>query len=383
MSTCRWNSALVVANIRAELTASRDGKPAGTNGLPRAIRSEDGRFVLDNTEFPGYVAYDKLSDLWAWRVAMVGQTAPIPSDVDLDALLPVLEVDGEALHSPPSDKAQVTWLGHASVLMQFNGWTVLADPIFSERCSPTQWVGPSRFRRSPIDVVSLPRVDAVVISHNHYDHLDELTVLALARHHPDAVFFVPLGTAAWFTEVGLVTTGVVEMDWSEEAHLPGAQGSRPPLAIACVPCQHWCARGITDRNKCLWASWVCHTPEFSLFFGGDTGYSPMFKRVGEAFGPFDCSAIPIGAYGAPAERWFHKPNHMDPDEAVRCHLDLRSHKSIAIHFGTFQLTGEPVLEPPKLLEAAKLEHSVPTDAFVCLKHGETLVLPMRRKWEWA
>ena len=165
---------------------------------------------------------------------------------------------------------------------------------------------------------------------------------------------------------------VVEFDWSEEVQVEDTTGrSRPSLTVACVPCQHWCARGLTDRNKCLWSSWVCATPKFRYFFGGDTGFCPMFKRVGARYGPFSLSAIPIGAYGSPSEQWFHKPNHMNPDEAVRCHTDLKSWRSIAIHWGTFQLTAEPLFEPPQLLEKAKLDHKVSQDAFECLGHGET------------
>jgi N-acyl-phosphatidylethanolamine-hydrolysing phospholipase D len=207
----------------------------------------------------------------------------------------------------------ITWLGHASVLAQFNGWNVLSDPIFSERCSPVQWAGPCRLRPPPLLAHQLPRIDAIVISHNHYDHLDTQSVVDLNTHHPDAMWFVPLGMKEWFDATGVYN--VVEMDWSETIDLPNDSPSkeRSPLTITCVPCQHWCARSLLDRNKCLWSSWVLKVQGGgSFFFGGDTGYCPIFKLIGNEFSDISVAAIPIGAYGAPFEAWFHAPNHMNP-----------------------------------------------------------------------
>ena len=173
------------------------------------------------------------------------------------------------------------------------------------------------------DVPGLPDIDVVVISHNHYDHLDQNTVRALAKrpHAPERapLWLVPLGMKQFMTDCGV--QNCVEMDWTERVTVqdPTALG-RPPLTVSALPCQHWCARGILDRNRCLWCAWHATTDNGSYFFGGDTGYcGDVFKQVGHALGPVDLAALPIGAYGAPNEQWFHKPMHMNPDDAVRTH----------------------------------------------------------------
>lgn len=320
---------------------------------------------------------------------------------NLDVVLPVIKPTQESLHNPPEDMAAATWLGHASVLTQWDGWNILADPLLSERCSPLQWVGHKRFRPPPLSVDELPDIDVVVISHTHYDHLDSATVTALAERTPSPLFFVPLGTADWLSSYGIDDDKIVEMDWSEEAVLPDCTGKgRPPLKVACLPCQHWSARsfGIPDGNKALWASWSLRTDRFSYYFGGDTGYcGKMFRLIGDAIGRIDLAAIPIGAYGAPFQRWLMKPQHMDPEEAAQCHQDIRAVNSIGIHWGTFRLTDEPVTEPRERLAAAMagLEQAHGSgsssgagtggelddarregnaeynSAFTCVQHGET------------
>lgn len=198
-----------------------------------------------------------------------------------------------------------------------------------------------------------------------------------------------IGMKSWMNDCGIFN--VVEMDWSEEVVIdthfqPCTEFenyvnevntdviSRPPIQIVCIPCQHWCRRTLLDTNQCLWSAWYLATPRgpSSFFFGGDTGYCPMFAKVGEHLGPIELSAIPIAAYGSESEAWFHKPNHMNPEEAVKTHLDLKSKHSIAIHWGTFQLTGEPILEPPRRLSEELARLNITQENFVCLKHGETV-----------
>jgi N-acyl-phosphatidylethanolamine-hydrolysing phospholipase D len=354
--------------------------------LPRSTK-RDGRFVIDEAHFPRWVDFNSsFATLagntlkWQWKMKGGMKMVAPPSQAVLNRELPVFEPDRAALESPPAGKVQVTWLGHASVLVQCDGWTMLADPLFSERCGPVQWAGPARAKRvrpAPLQVAGLPRVDAIVISHNHYDHLDETSVRDLARAQPRAIFFVPLGMKKWFRSLG-VHRAVVEMDWSESVVLRdedvGWEGAaaRPDLSIICVPCQHWCNRGAFDVNKCLWSSWVCKSENFAYYFGGDTGYcGEIFSKIGALYGPVDVAAIPIGAYGVPEERWFHRPVHMDPEEAVACHMDLRCRQSVGIHWGTFAMTGEPLLEPPQRVAAALIANELPRDAFVCLNPGET------------
>jgi len=286
---------------------------------------------------------------------------------DLDVVLPVITPSQKLLQSPHKDMAGATWLGHASMLTQWDGWNVLSDPLLSERCSAVQWLGPKRFRPAPLTVDELPDIDVVLISHTHYDHLDSNTVTALAERTPSPLFFVPLGTKTWLTSYGVCDGKIVEMDWSEEAILPDCTDKgRPPLKVACLPCQHWSARMGCDGNEALWAAWTARTDRFSYYFGGDSGYcGKMFRMIGDAIGRIDLAAIPIGAYGAPFQRYLMKPQHMDPEEAANCHRDIKAANSIGIHWGTFRLTDEPVTEPRKRLAAAmeKLEAEVGVSRF--------------------
>ncbi|MDZ7696828.1 MAG: MBL fold metallo-hydrolase [Deltaproteobacteria bacterium] len=258
----------------------------------------------------------------------------------------------------------VTWIGHATVLVQMAGKNILTDPHFSKRASPVQWAGPKRVVPPGIAMDQLPAIDMVVISHDHYDALDEQSIVDLhTRPGGDHTqFFVPLGLKTWFLERGIQR--VVELDWWETY-----QAS--PLEVIAVPVQHWGKRSLFSRNQNLWAGWVILSPEFRFFFSGDTGYCPHFKAIGKRLGPFDLAAIPIGAY---APRWFMRNHHVNPEEALQIHEDIGSRKSVAIHWGTFILTDEPLDEPPERLKKALADRGLPQDEFMALKHGETLVL---------
>jgi len=340
--------------------------------LPRSSK-RDGRFYLDPKEFPNAKEVG-ICDFLRWRRARRTADALLPQYTAemLDEALPVRNINSKALLHPPAGAMQATWLGHASCLVQWHGWNILADPIFSERCSPVQFVGPARLRPSPCQAADLPDLDVVVISHSHYDHLDVNSVRALVKTFPAVMWFVPLGMKAWMADCGVYN--VVEMDWSESVTLPCSrkETTRPPLTVRCIPCQHWCKRTPFDTNKCLWCSWIVSTTKSaSYFFGGDTGYCSMFSKAGDLYGPLHLSAIPMGAYGHEAEAWFHQTNHMNPEEAVLCHMDLKSKYSIGIHWGTFQLTAEDLMEPPKRLKAALLDKGLAENSFVVLDHGES------------
>jgi N-acyl-phosphatidylethanolamine-hydrolysing phospholipase D len=262
----------------------------------------------------------------------------------------------------------VTWISHATALLQINGMNVITDPIFSERASPFSFIGPKR--KVPLNITpeQLPHIDVVVISHNHYDHLDQASVEKLnSQAGGPPLFLVPLGVKEWMAGVGI--TNVREMDWWDKT-------SAGKLDISFVPAQHWSARSLTDRSETLWGGWVIKTAEgaphpFSVFFAGDTGYSKDFQDIGRKFGSFDFALIPIGAY---APRWFMHGQHVDPEQAVQIHKDVHAKRSIGIHWGTFELADEPLDEPPQLLAEAVKKAGLPAQEFTVLKHGETVKL---------
>lgn len=236
----------------------------------------------------------------------------------------------------------VQWYGHSSALIELDGYRVLTDPVWSARCSPSRQVGPQRLHEVPVELEALPAVDAILISHDHYDHLDIDTILALARTQW-APFCVPLGVGAHLRTWGIPEERIVELDW-HESHRIG------DLTVVCTPARHFSGRMFT-RNTTLWASWVITGPRHRAFFGGDTGYTKSFASIGAEYGPFDATLLPIGAYH-PA--W---PDiHMNPEEAVRAHLDVADpDKSllVPIHWATFRLAPHPWAEPvERLLRAA-------------------------------
>ena len=299
-------------------------------------------------------------DFLRWRFSRDGRKVRGPESYHF----PLAENDPGAL-AVNGDRTTLTWIGHATLLVQIAGRNVLTDPHFSRRASPVQWAGPERVVRPGLALEELPRIDLVVLSHDHYDSLDRNSIRAL-RARPGGertTFAVPLGLADWFRKEGV--ENVVELDWWQSHSVDG-------LELTAVPVQHRSKRSlIGGRNKTLWAGWVVKADEFSFLFTGDSGYTELFRQIGEKLGPFDLAAIPIGAY---EPRWFMKPHHMDPEEAAQVHLDLKSRKSVAIHWGTFILTDEPLDEPPKKLAEALREKGIPAEDFLVLKHGETIVI---------
>jgi L-ascorbate metabolism protein UlaG (beta-lactamase superfamily) len=240
----------------------------------------------------------------------------------------------------------VTWYGHSSVVIEVDGYRVLADPVWSRRCSPSRSVGPQRLHRVPAPLEALPAIDAVIISHDHYDHLDVDTIKALARSQR-AVFFVPLGIGAHLREWRVPKDRIVELDW-------GQSGELGELKLVCTPARHFSGRFLT-RNTTLWSSWAVLGPRHRAFFGGDTGYTAGFADVGSGYGPFDLTLMPVGAYHP---GW---PDiHMNPEEAVRAHRDVTDPGKglfVPIHWGTFRLAPHPWSEPvERMLIAARAEN---------------------------
>ncbi|XP_033746000.1 N-acyl-phosphatidylethanolamine-hydrolyzing phospholipase D-like isoform X2 [Pecten maximus] len=284
----------------------------------------------------------------------------IPDAKDLDISLPVHDPDVDRLKNPPKSGVQATWIGHASMLVQFDGINVLTDPIFSDSTGPLL-AGYKRYRGPGCSIEELPVIDAVVISHNHYDHLDTDSVRKLNEKFGDKiVWYVPKGIKWWMESMSCKK--VVELTWWEEhVHNLG-------VTFTLTPAQHWSGRYLLDTNKSLWGSWVIRGPRHRFFFAGDTGYCNVFKQIGNKYGPFDLSAIPIGAY---YPRYFMEPQHINPKEAVDIHKDIKSKKSVGIHWGTFKLTKEFYLEPRVQLKEEVKKAELPDDSFVTVQHGET------------
>ncbi|KAL2189980.1 Metallo-hydrolase/oxidoreductase [Thermothelomyces heterothallicus CBS 203.75] len=298
---------------------------------------------------------------------------------------------------------RATWLGHACYLVEFpSGLRVLFDPVFEDRCAPVQWLGPKRYTPPPCSLSDLPPVDAVVISHSHYDHLSHTSVRELARRNPSVHFFVGLGLERWFRDSGI--DNVTEMDWWQDADLvltrqdAHVQDLDPDKTdpetisarITCLPCQHASGRSHRDQNHTLWASWAVRSGGKSVWFGGDTGYRrvpkvpvgvddygpeydslprcPQFAQIGALRGPFDLGLIPIGAY---KPRWMWSWMHANPYDAVEIFKETRCKRAMGIHWGTWALTIEDVEEPPKLLKQALEASGIPeTGVFDVCAIGE-------------
>jgi len=262
-----------------------------------------------------------------------------------------------------TENAVVTWIGHATVLIQHQGVNVLTDPIFTQYASPLPFAGPRRRSAPALTMDTLPPIDVVVISHNHYDHLDAPTIRALGD---GPRYFVPLGIGDWLIRRGIDPARVTEMDWWDTATL---QAADTEVEIVATPSQHFSGRSLTDRNRTLWSSWAISWNDFSVWFGGDTGYNDVqFRAIGERLGAFDLGIIPIGAY---LPRSFMRGVHVDPAEAVKIHQDIGARRSIGIHWGTFELAAEPLLEPPRALMRATAAAGLPPAEFTTFAVGET------------
>jgi L-ascorbate metabolism protein UlaG (beta-lactamase superfamily) len=262
-----------------------------------------------------------------------------------------------ACHSPQLRDWRATFVNHATVLLQVGPYNLLTDPVWSERVSPFRTLGPRRVRAAGVALADLPRIDVVLLSHNHYDHLDLATLQYLARRDKPLVV-TGLGNAPLLEAHGI--RHVSELDrWEHVAFRD--------LRIHFTPAQHFSGRGLRDRDMTLWGGLYVESAAGGCFFAGDTGYGPHFAAIRERLGAPRLALLPIGAY---EPYWFMGPVHMNPDDAVRAHLDLGARASLAIHFNTFQLTDEPIGQPVEDLGEALLRHGVDASGFLVLKEGE-------------
>ena len=259
--------------------------------------------------------------------------------------------------------ATVTWIGHSSLLIQIGGRNVLTDPVWSDVVSPVPFAGPRRWVPPAVAFEDLPDIDVILVSHNHYDHCDVPTIRRLAARFPTIHWLVPLGLAKLLGRCGVAN--VTELDWWNVAEAAG-------LRVTCTPAQHFSARGLFDRNKTLWCSWVLSHGESRIYFGADSALHPEYARIGEECGPFEVVILPIGAY---EPRWFMRPVHMNPEDAVQAYSALANGNRpafIPIHWGTFKLTDEPMDEPPRRLRAAWAESRADPAQLRIPRHGETI-----------
>jgi L-ascorbate metabolism protein UlaG (beta-lactamase superfamily) len=307
----------------------------------------DGRFFFN----PDASAGRPFSDFLRWQ--RTAHPKPWPGHVMNYASpsLPATLQQGEVA---------LTFVNHVTFLIQFPGLNLLTDPVYSERASPFRFMGPRRVRDPGLRFEDLPPIHVVLISHNHYDHLDIESLLRLeAVHAPH--FVTGLGNRAFLESFGL--RKVHELDWWQAVHTAGA-------AVIMTPAQHWSTRGPGNRNRTLWGGFVVQAGGQQLYFAGDTGYWKHFKDVRTRFGRVDLALLPIGAY---EPRWFMCDQHMNPDEAVRAHLDLEAKTSIGMHFGCFRLTDEGIDDPVVDLTAARGQHAVHAEAFQLLETGATRI----------
>jgi N-acyl-phosphatidylethanolamine-hydrolysing phospholipase D len=316
-----------------------------------APRGEDGRY----TNLGGDIGHGSFKVRFPFMLRRLGtyfrDGEGAPERVVNDAAF----LRENARHSVPT----VTWIGHATLLVQVEHVTFLTDPIWSNRPSPVPLVGPRRYVEPGLKIEDLPPIDFVLISHNHYDHLDLPTLRSLAKRNPETLFFVPLGNGDLLRRQGI--THVEELDWGQTAVYKGA-------SIHCLPSQHWSKRSLTDERKALWSSWAVTGAQRRFYFAGDTGYFPGFEAIGQRLGPFDLVAVPIGAY---LPRAMMRESHMNPEEALTAALDLQARRAVAIHFGTFDLSDEPLAEPPRRFRDAAAKSYLADEGAWVLDIGET------------
>ena len=309
---------------------------------------------------------------WQWQRHRAGlppkPTVPIPTQA------PDLAFIYRNAAAPEMTPA-ATWVGHATMLVQAGGLNVLTDPVFSNRVSPVKFAGPMRVQAPGVALADLPHIDVVVVSHNHYDHLDRDSIVALSRQAGGApLYLTPLGLKAWLQQLGI--DNAVELGWWQQHVHAGAE-------FHCTPAQHWSGRSFGDRNETLWCAWAVLGEDAHWFFTGDTGYSQDFADTRRYFaerqtpqngGGFDIALVAVGAC---LPRWFMQLQHVDLPEAVQLHLDLGAKRSVGVHWGTFSLSDEPLDQPIHELAAARSAKGVSEEAFFIVPIGATYRFPRR------
>ncbi len=317
---------------------------------------------FDGERFFNRFKHQKRKRFAFWRWQLRRHSAPWPHAVaNHYEGKPKRRVEGDSLH--------ITFVNHATVLIQTQGLNILTDPLWSDRTSPIPWLGPKRVRKPGVAFEDLPPIDVVLVSHNHYDHMDKATLLRLwQRDNPHVI--TPLGNDTLLHRFNK-NIQVTALDWGENTAITDT------VSIHVEQTQHWSARGLRDRNKALWAAMVIATPQGTIYFAGDAGYGngEHYKETAEKLGPFRFAMLPIGAY---APRWFMRYAHMDPEEAVLAFGDLKAQWAMPIHYGTFKLSDEALEAPLEGLAEARTKLGVSADKFRALAEGETWEVPLSK-----
>lgn len=300
---------------------------------------------------------------WTLQRLRARMRGTLPKDPPASAFL---LAEPEIAASTGPDEWRVTWVGHSTCLIQAGGLTILTDPMWSDYASPVQGIGPRRRVAPGAALGELPPLDLVLISHNHYDHFDTATIRALAIAHPSAQWVCPLGVAPALRSLGV--TAVRQFDWWERHEIRGSAGT---ALVTAAPAQHFSGRTPWDRDRTLWCGWSVGAGGIRIFFAGDTGLHPEFARIGETCGPFAAALMPIGAYDP---RWFMRPVHMNPEDAVAAFVALGGDVPcvfVPTHWGTIKLTDEALDEPPVRLVAEWARRGLDPGRLRVLRHGET------------
>lgn len=344
----------VLAIVATTISCVAPNKPQVS--YPKDPNYKDGIFVNNEIEHPNKSFFSFLKMRWfgPYEWADHEQAAP---------LIPMTKADKVKI---AQGDQQVTWLGHSTFLLQIKGKTILTDPMFSEYASPVSFSGPKRYTDVALNIDELPKIDVVIISHNHYDHLDKASIEQLGD---EPHYFVPTGLSKWFLDLGIEQEKVTELAWWQNDVVEG-------IKLTAMPSQHWSARSLFDRHKTHWASWLVEVEQQSVWFAGDTGYNDKdFVAIGEYLIQqqisLELALIPIGAYGP---REFMKHYHVNTEEAVQIHKDIGATNSIGMHWGTFPLTSEWPMEPYEWLQELTAQPEFVEGRFETMKIGETRAL---------
>ena len=306
--------------------------------------------TFSNTNQTSFDSERSFGDFLKWRV-----TRKEPKTVQI-------ETSDQWKQLGEQSKNYAVWIGHSTYLLNNGDLTIVTDPVFSKRASPFSWAGPKRLIAPAISLEELPDIDVITVSHNHYDHLDIASLKTLHKLNPKALFLVSKGDMDLLVRSGI--KNVTEFLWWENIEVKNTM-------FTFTPNQHWSARGFRDRNKSLWGGWFMQSSNHTIYHAGDTGYSDDFKETRSRLGSPDFAMIPIGGYNP---RWFMNYHHVNPSESIQIALDLGVSKSFGMHWGTFRLTDEDILEPAQLIDQELKKLNLADDFFRTVKPGEILPL---------